>query len=740
MIPEGVLATEAQTSAIVVPVRQPLELLVDYEMGGVALSDPSRGLQVKNWTLRVVTDKDTDQQEIRVSAPGVVETTLISGAAITEAALAFDQNMKPAVAYVQAGAAKLWWFDNTIPGTTIIALPAGVTSPRLCLDDHRPNQTGISDICLFYILAGNLCARYQRERFTVEHVLHAVGAGASLVSVAMNKDWRLQFRFRNFTAPTDGQTTVMASPYLGDVVLSLCAKVGIPAENVDVSELYDDVVVGYGIAGDDGVDTFLEPLSKAFFFDPTEYDRKLHFYKRGRDVVMSVSYLDLVNNGDGSPPMKLTRAQEDKLHRKLNITHIDPAGGYAVNKQYAERKSNLVKAKGEETTDTGLVMTADDAANTVTAMLKMEWHELMSHAWALPIGFSALVPGDVFDFFAKDGSVQRIRIESRNEDGGVLKFEGKQDGGKDVYRNKRASGLSLPYPASTTPGLVGETRLELLNIPVLRDQDDELGIYIAFCGSSSAWYGAQILVSTDGGVNYFEAYRGEQPATIGDTLSDLLDEVSAQYPSEQTLLVQTNFDLESVSRDAMLNNYNRAVVGDEIIQFQTAVYQGNKTWKLSGIVRGRYNTEVQPWPTGTRFILLDNTVAFIQAQKWMLGKELMFKPVSFGLTDDESVPTAYDFLTAYSQREWAPTGVAATRDGSDSVEVSWIPRPRLGVETSPYQSKYFTGYRVKFSDGFTAATSATTYTRASTPAGVTVSICGINSITGDGEYSEEIGT
>lgn len=739
MLPDGVLSTLSDTSAISVPVRQPRELLLDYEMGGVGISDPSQGLRVKNWTLKLVTDKDTGVQSFVLSASGVSDTVLFTSAGgVTEVALSFDQNMKPAVAYVENGQGKLWWYDATLGAVTTILLPAGATTPRMCLDDHRLNQTGISDICLFYISGGNLCARYQRERFTVEHVLRAVGAGTQLISVAMNDRFRLQFRFGNFTGVTDGQTKVLSSPYLGDVVLDLCKRAGIKPTNIDVSELYDDVVAGYTLSDDDTIATFLDPLSKAYFFDPTEFDKKLHFFKRGRDIVMSVSYLDLVDNGDKEPLMKLTRKQEDKLHRKLNLTHVDPAGGYAENKQYAARKSNIVKTKAEETVDSKLVMTANDAAASVATMLKAEWHELMGYAWSLPIGFTVLVPGDIFDFFAKDGSVQRIRIETRNEDGDVIKFEGRQDAGKDVYRNKNATGLSLPYPESTTPGLIGATRLEILNIPVLRDQDDELGIYIAFCGNSSAWYGAQILVSTDGGVTYAEAYRSEVPATIGDTLSDLPAVVSGEYPSVQELLVQTNLSLETVARSQLLNNYNRAVVGDEIIQFQTATYQGNNTWLLGGIVRGRYNTQTPDWPTGTRFVLLDSAVAFIQAQKWMLGKEINFKPVSFGLTEDESVPTAYDFLTAYSQWEWAPTHITASRDGSDNVTVDWIPRPRLGVETSPYNSKYFLEYKIQFSDGFSATATGTTYSRAATPAGVTFTICGVNSITGDGEISEAI--
>jgi hypothetical protein len=558
--------------------------------------------------------------------------------------------------------------------------------------------------------------------------------------MGMNTKLRIQWRLTNVSAPTDdSKYAVSVDPFLGDVVMDLCRRAGLTPDMVDVSELYDDVVPGYKIASDNGVDTQLGPLKQAFFFDPTEFDRKLHFYKRGRDVVAMVTYNDLVD--DGEVAMKQTRVQEDKLPSVVHVTHLDPAGAYAKNKQTYRRKSNLVKAKAEEKIEFDMVLTADQAADVALKTLKMDWHELMSYAWALPIGFTALVPADVIDFAAKDGSIQRIRITSRNEDGGILKFEGKQDAGPLTY-GSHASGNPLPYPQSTTPGLIGETRLELLNIPVLRDQDDELGIYVAIAGNSSAWYGAQILLSTDGGVNYFEAFRGSLPATMGETETALEAEVSAEYQDNQTFDVAMNFPLESTTPETLLSNYNRMVVGDEILQFQTATPLGDNRFRLSGLVRARYNTQPEVWPVGTRVVLLDSSVVFLQAQRWMLGLELLFKPVSFGLTEDESVPTAYTFEQAMSQWEWAPTHVTAVRDGADAVTVDWIPRPRLGVETGPYNSKYFTGVKLTWSDGFTATVGkdVTTYTRASTPAGATVTLCGINSITGDGESTEAIPT
>jgi len=533
---------------------------------------------------------------------------------------------------------------------------------------------------------------------------------------------------------------VRANPLLGEIATDLCKGVGISPDNLDASAIYDQEVVGYLVSSDEGVSKSLEPLSKAFFFDPAEYDKKLWFVPRGGNVAFTFTYQDLL---DVSPnPMKQTRIDETKLPKRVDVNHIDPAGGFAKNKQTAYRKSNLVQARGSETLEfASLVLTADQAASIAIKYMKGKWHEPMSYEWSLPVGFTFATPTDVAQYVDRDGSVHRIRIEERNEADGVIKFKGNLDGGANVYGTE-AKGLDLPPPISTTPGLVGETRLEILNLPPLRDQDDELGVYVAMAGSSSAWFGASLEISTDGGINYVEALQNEVPATLGDTETELLEEISAEYPSRQTIVVKTNFQLESTDYATLLTNYNRAVIGDEVIQFQTAVHLGDNRYRLGGIIRGRYNTKPEHWPAGTRFVLIDTSLMFLQAQQWMLGKEIQFKPISYGTDGEDAIPTAYDFDVAHSQLEWPPHHVTAQRDGSNNVTVSWIGRGRMGIETAPANGKYFTGYKVLFSDGFSANVGANigTYVRNAAPAGVTVRVCGTNSLTGDGEYSKVTNT
>lgn len=740
MLPLNELSSKATVRGYSMPVKQPGDFLVDWEMGGIALNDSSKGLNFQLWTLEVKKHPSiSNEWNVFLFAESVAAIILFSAQNITSASLAFDQNMRPFVAFVQNDQAKIYWYDSLVGAQITSDLAIDVRHPVCCVDEHRSFNVSNSDIILAYIRSGWLRYRQQRDRYTIEYDLCEVG-DAELLSVAMNVGLQLQFRIRHVTANTDdGRFKVFASPLLSDVVMALCRRKGIEQKNINVNELYDTEVIGYKCNTDDGLNKRIDALREVFFFDKCEVDKKITFPRRGNEIVARIPYDDLI--ADDPSALKRTLIQEKDLPRSVTVNHLDPAGGFAGNSQIVRRKSNLIAAKKDLKLESEVVLTADQAMTAAIVKLKIAWHEQSPFEFATFISYSFIVPTDVVEVEDAYGFWHRIRITERNEDGVVIKFEGVQDAGKAVYASL-GIGNSLPPPVSTTPGLAGETRAEILNIPALREQDDELGVYLGVCGQSSAWTGAQILISTDQGANFYEATEIQTPATIGDTLSDLQEEINAEYQANQSFEVLVNFPLESVSKDNLLKNINRCVVGDEILQFQFASFLGMQDakykYRLSGLIRGRYATIPEYWPQDTRFVLLDSSIVFIQAQQWMLGRELEIKPVSLGLTEDETIATSYDFDEGVSQREFPVYNLKTARDLSNSVTVSFIGRARLGIETAPINGKYFKGYRIKFSDGFFYDTQVSEYSRNSCPIGVSVQVCALNSITGEGPYSESV--
>lgn len=173
MIPDNKLSDIPHIGAFLAPNdrrpgkvwRDGIEILVDYELGGIGLGDTSQGLQVKSWEFRA-----TDSEISVASLDGLANEPLLTVHGTTDLAGAFDSNMFPVVAYTQSNATKLWWYDGIV-GSHVTTDIQGARSPRLTLDDKRQMQDQSRDVLLFYLKGGLLCYRQQRDKYDTERIL-----------------------------------------------------------------------------------------------------------------------------------------------------------------------------------------------------------------------------------------------------------------------------------------------------------------------------------------------------------------------------------------------------------------------------------------------------------------------------------------------------------------------------------------------------------------------------------------
>lgn len=188
MLPDNVPSTLPVTNVMLNPDANARSPLVDYELGGVAIGDPSQGLQAITW-MCYLADNSSDV----MLKPGDGSPVFFASIAnVTEIALAFDQNMRPMIAYETSGSIALRWYDPVLSGYTTTVFGAG-RNPRLTLDDKRTFNLNNSDVILAYIRGDGLYYRQQRDRFAVERLLETGMSSLSLVAVGMNRSWRLQF-------------------------------------------------------------------------------------------------------------------------------------------------------------------------------------------------------------------------------------------------------------------------------------------------------------------------------------------------------------------------------------------------------------------------------------------------------------------------------------------------------------------------------------------------------------------
>ena len=181
---------------------------------------------------------------------------------------------------------------------------------------------------------------------------------------------------------------------------------------------------------------------------------------------------------------------------------------------------------------------------------------------------------------------------------GVLELRG---AGTDevVYLDSTAPGSGSIFPGQTT-GAIEAATLALMDLPPLRDADDDLGFYYAMAGATDAWRGGALYQSADG-VSYAAVASSDAPTPMGFATTALPSGPTTVHDDVNTVTVRLTYGaLASVTRAQSLNGANAALLGDEILTFDTATPgsspgAGSTDWQLSGLLRGRRGTE---WAVG----------------------------------------------------------------------------------------------------------------------------------------------
>lgn len=190
MLPQNAVSSVAVPSTFLSPDNTPANRLIDIERGGIGLNDPSQGLNVQDWTCFVA----TNGTDVQVKPGSGSPITLFSQAGIEELAFAFDQNMRPCVAYRVADITYLRWFDS-VPQTFVVTAFAATRNPKLALDDKRITQIATNSDIIFAYMRGNIVYyRQQRDRFQTERLVRSgVPDGLALVRIGMGQNLRFQF-------------------------------------------------------------------------------------------------------------------------------------------------------------------------------------------------------------------------------------------------------------------------------------------------------------------------------------------------------------------------------------------------------------------------------------------------------------------------------------------------------------------------------------------------------------------
>lgn len=192
-LPDNVLSIEPAPARFVGARAGAVTKTIDYEDGGIAIQDASKGLLYQRWRARLFNSGEVDSY-VMLDAREVDEFVLVEEPNMTEISIAFDQLMRPVLAFVSSDVAYLRWYDSAASAYVTTEIGAGVLTPRVTMDDKRYTATNgyqTNDVILAYIKSGDLYYRQQRDRFEIERKL--ADAVNPLIKIGFTRGLRLQF-------------------------------------------------------------------------------------------------------------------------------------------------------------------------------------------------------------------------------------------------------------------------------------------------------------------------------------------------------------------------------------------------------------------------------------------------------------------------------------------------------------------------------------------------------------------
>lgn len=171
---------------------------------------------------------------------------------------------------------------------------------------------------------------------------------------------------------------------------------------------------------------------------------------------------------------------------------------------------------------------------------------------------------------------------------------------------------------------------------------DGLELWIAAKGKADGWGGCTVYVSDDN-TNYRTVGQIAGSARCGKLINNITKDST-------DIIVSCNDQLLSgTPQDAERKN-TLCWIGGECLSYVTATLLSTGNYKLSGCIRGQYNTTPAAHSAGADFVRLDNAVLHLDFAKDDIGKKIYIKFCSYNIfgagNQDLSEVKAYEYTLA----------------------------------------------------------------------------------------------
>ena len=492
------------------------------------------------------------------------------------------------------------------------------------------------------------------------------------VSVNSNSGQTIAQRYANYSILTANTVPV------ADIVADQFSRSGLTSGQYNTAGVTDSVT-GYLVSRVASARDNVAPLQRAFFFDVIESGAELKLVKRGGAVAVTIPDADLGAHpfGAESPAsVAIQRAQEVELPSRVTVQYANAGGDYLPAVEASRRI--VGNSRQEDVIELPIAISPDQAAKIADVSMYNAYIARTTYTFSTTVKYAKYEPGDVLTLPLEFGTA-RARVVRKEESGPQINWEAIGDDAL-VYASDATGGTQ--QASQTQIILPSLTEITALDIPIVRDQDDDASLYLVLTPTTDndTWRGAELFVSPDD-TEFEQIGQAFQPAAVGQCSTTLGTFTGGNLNDEgnSITVVLTSGTLDTVTFSQFLNGAMACLIGNEIVFARVATLISANTYTLSGLLRGRFGTEqhIGTHVAGERFVRL-STAGTVRPplEQSEIGVGYFYRAVSVGRRFD-SVASDVIASTAVGLRPLSGVNVRGGRQPNDNYRVSWDRRTRI---------------------------------------------------------------
>lgn len=378
-------------------------------------------------------------------------------------------------------------------------------------------------------------------------------------------------------------------------------------------------------------------------------------------------------NGRAREPVTSRNGTAEEVPLHLSMRHYDATRDYQAGVQKVVRPG---PGRAEQGIDMPAMLTAEDARDLAAVRLQSAWTgratmEVQCGWAALTIRPGALMRlegiGGLWRVEEREWEAMAVRLALRRVSGGTVALPGGASGGVIV------GAFDAPH---------GITELMLVDLPPMDDVAAVAPMVVAAASGGVGWRRAALFGRNANGVAE-PLGRNAARATLGQIVTPLEAGNTTMIDragSCEVALLADDMDLGSADESELAQGRNLCLIGQELIQYETAVQTGAGTWRLSGLRRGLRGSEwamANGHEEGAPFLLVEqNSLAAIPASAFA-GTGGVLTMLAIGIGDVEPVEAMLN-VRGEAMTPPAPVHGRVIADGEGGLVIRWVRRSRIG--------------------------------------------------------------